>query len=108
MACKSEDAIARDRARARQWYRDQSAERKKEMWLKRAYGIDLVTYEAMVKEQEGLCAICQKEPLVLHVDHDHESNRVRGLLCGSCNRAIGLLQESPETLQHAIEYLKRT
>ena len=41
----------------------------------------------------------------LHVDHDHRTNSVRGLLCGSCNRGIGLLQENPKHLYRAAQYI---
>ena len=106
MACKSIEAIARDRTRAREWYRRQTAERRKEIWLKRAYGIDLVTYEAMIEAQHRQCAICHHEVETLHVDHDHETNKIRGLLCGSCNRGIGLLQHDSVVLRDAITYLE--
>lgn len=73
--------------------------------LKNLYGISLEEYEAMAERQQGLCAICGVEPLILHVDHCHDSNKVRGLLCGSCNRAIGLLKDNVTSLHRAIEYL---
>lgn len=43
---------------------------------------------------------------LLVVDHDHNTGVVRGLLCHNCNRALGLLQDNPETLEVAIAYLK--
>ncbi len=56
--------------------------------------------------QNGGCAICgQPQERRLHVDHDHKTGRIRGLLCGSCNRAIGLLKESVASLASAIGYL---
>ena len=72
------------------------------------YGITLEDFEAMEKAQNGLCAICfepEKENQVLSVDHDHKTNKVRGLLCGNCNRGIGNLKDSPAVLYRAIEYL---
>jgi hypothetical protein len=57
------------------------------------YGITVVQYEAMVIEQDGLCAACRKAPLGrLHVDHNHLTGMVRGLLCGPCNRALGYIE----------------
>ncbi|GAC1646590.1 MAG: hypothetical protein NVS9B15_04750 [Acidobacteriaceae bacterium] len=61
----------------------------------------------MTVAQNGLCAICRK-PTVgrLHVDHDALTGAVRALLCGSCNRAIGLFDHNPETLRAAAIYLE--
>lgn len=74
--------------------------------LKHNYGISVEEYQAIYEKQEGKCAICKKPFEVLHVDHCHNSDRVRGLLCGNCNLGIGNLQDSIELLQSAIEYLK--
>jgi hypothetical protein len=77
-------------------------------WLKKAYGMTVEEYEALLARQEEKCAICRKPCHTggnLSVDHDHDTGRVRGLLCRNCNRGIGLLQESPEILQAAIQYL---
>lgn len=64
---------------------------------------------AMVAEQGGGCAICQEQlpesGLGIHVDHHHESGRNRGVLCGNCNTAIGLLKEEPRRFVAAIQYL---
>lgn len=75
------------------------------------------TYDKMLKEQNGLCAICfQPETMrcnnkvdlkMLSVDHCHRTHVVRGLICASCNTGIGYLKESIEILQSAITYLKK-
>jgi hypothetical protein len=79
------------------------------------YGIDEAEYERLFSEQNGVCAICH-EPETAHsngiikklsVDHCHESKEVRGLLCSRCNSAIGLLNDDPELLRRAAEYLLR-
>jgi hypothetical protein len=83
-------------------------------YLKRSYNISLRDYEKMLKEQKSLCAICKTEGwtmaehhnLKLVVDHCHTTGIVRGLLCHNCNRALGLLQDSQENLENAIDYLK--
>jgi hypothetical protein len=78
--------------------------------LKALYGISLPQYEKLLRLQDGVCAICARPPRgkrPLDVDHDHESGRVRGLLCGNCNRAIGLLDEKPELFDRAKEYVVR-
>lgn len=73
------------------------------------YGIDELEYAQILKQQDGVCAICRRPPNgrwdSLAIDHCHSTGTVRGLLCGSCNKAIGCLQDSPENLHRAIEYL---
>jgi hypothetical protein len=84
----------------------------KDSYYKRTYGIGIVDYEAMLEEQGNCCDICginaeHVSHQQLHVDHDHDSGAVRALLCGSCNRAIGLMNDSSKFLQNAANYLKR-
>jgi hypothetical protein len=64
-------------------------------------------YQAMLIKQHGTCAICSKPTgkRRLDIDHDHDTGKVRGLLCLNCNRAIGLFNEDPHRLVSAIEYL---
>lgn len=87
----------------------------REWYLKNTYNITLEEYEAMVENQKGLCAICSTSPKKqqLSVDHDHRccpgkkscGACVRALLCGDCNRAIGLLQDEPQLLRKAATYI---
>ena len=65
-------------------------------------------YETMLDRQNGVCAICKGKPKGerLAVDHVHGTEKVRGLLCGPCNRALGLFKDDPVRLAVAIEYLK--
>lgn len=78
--------------------------------LRREYGITIEQYEAMVARQSNRCAICDKEPKPgkrLHVDHDHKTLRVRGLLCTFCNhRLLGRGRERPEQHERAAIYLR--
>jgi len=86
-------------------------------YLKSKYGIDKQTYNQILKDQDGLCAICRKPETAtdpknqtikrLAVDHDHKTNKVRGLLCTKCNIGIGIFQDSEELLYLAINYLKK-
>ena len=79
-------------------------------WVRRKakYGMARDEYEALVLNQKGRCAICKKTVGdALRVDHDHETGKIRALLCNNCNTAIGLLEENTETLANAIEYLKQ-
>jgi hypothetical protein len=76
--------------------------------LRRKFGITLADYDAMLSAQGGGCAICGRPPAEgksLHVDHDHETGVVRGLLCFTCNGAIGMLSESEETIARALSYV---
>ena len=70
----------------------------------RLYGLTRDAVHAMSENQNAMCAICG-EIKQLTVDHDHVTNKVRGLLCGSCNRGIGLFHESVDSLNKAIQYL---
>jgi hypothetical protein len=83
--------------------------------LKRKYGISLDDYAALLERQGGKCAICKAtEPRgraghfgpVFHVDHCHQTGRIRGLLCSTCNPGLGAFGDSVERLQAAIDYLK--
>lgn len=70
----------------------------------RRYGITAVAFNAMLADQGGACRICRSvEKLV--IDHDHATDKIRGLLCGGCNAGIGMLKEDPAILSAAIEYL---
>lgn len=73
------------------------------------YGLLGNEYNDMFIKQKGRCAICNTHQVFLKrslsVDHCHTTGKVRGLLCGSCNSAIGLLKENTKTIENAIKYL---
>ncbi len=83
----------------------------RDMHLKYSYGITRAELEEMDVAQSGLCLICKGGPngpgSRLHVDHCHNSNKVRGLLCGKCNTAVGLLDDDPERAEALAQYLRR-
>ena len=56
-------------------------------------------------EQGGLCAVCREAPAV-HVDHDHETKRVRGLLCFDCSGALGQFRDRADLMLRAVAYLR--
>ena len=98
------------RERAREAY--DYAERRARM-LKREYGMEPDDYTDLFDKQNGCCAICSAKESGhnvtehLLVDHDHSTNKVRGLLCSSCNLMLGKAQDSIDILSHAITYLKQ-
>lgn len=76
--------------------------------LKALYGITPEDYATMAKAQSYVCAICKGTTKSrLHVDHNHATREVRGLLCSRCNTALGLLQDSPNLCREAAAYLTR-
>lgn len=80
--------------------------------LQRRYGITIEQFGAIIDAQRGRCALCE-EPLKLgtksvHVDHCHETGKVRGVLCARCNLGIGRFGDNIRGLERAIEYLKRS
>ena len=75
------------------------------------YGLTVEQYDAMLMEQNYVCAICNKSEKsstrgVLFIDHDHKTGKVRGLLCDTCNRGLGYFYDNKSFLHNAIEYLK--
>jgi len=75
------------------------------------YGTTPERYDAQLNAQGGVCAICRREDEVgkrLAVDHDHSDGRIRGLLCGRCNQAIGLLRDDPVIAARTAEYLSES
>lgn len=78
-------------------------------WSRRKlYGLTQDQYDDMIDAQDNRCAICRKETAgkALHVDHDHETGRVRGLLCGPCNMGLGHFGDDVDRMADAIRYLK--
>ena len=83
--------------------------------FKKKYKIDLATYNKVLEEQGGVCAICKGTWVrVLVVDHDHDccpgeitcGNCLRALLCGSCNAGLGWFKNDVAIMQSAIEYMQ--
>ncbi len=82
--------------------------RARDSYLRRKYGITMEQYDLMLAEQDGGCAICKRSPsesISLHVDHDHDTGRIRGLLCFRCNNSLGDLEDSPQLLMAELNYV---
>ena len=80
--------------------------------LKKFYNMTIDEYDEILQEQNGKCAICctQKpdgQKARFCVDHDHETGRVRGLLCNKCNTLLGCAHDSIQILENAIFYIKQ-
>lgn len=78
--------------------------------LKRKYGMTLEQYDEMLAAQGGVCAICGGPHVGTggryHVDHDHDTGKVRGLLCGPCNTGLGQFKDSSLVMEKAMAYLR--
>lgn len=84
-------------------------------FLRNNHGITPGDFDAMMKQQGGVCAICSRPPSgktrrtsVLQVDHDHDTGKIRGLLCDTCNTALGRLGDNAEGIRRVLEYLLRS
>ena len=87
--------------------------RSRERMLRKKYGITSDQYNEILATQGGMCAIrgCEKRPGeigrgALHVDHDHVTNKIRGILCSNHNTALGKVNDSIDQLQAMIDYLR--
>lgn len=86
--------------------------RNRTKWLEEAkkrhflihYGMTIDRLNELKNSQSGLCAIC-KRPRRLFVDHNHKSGQVRGMLCSPCNLLVGILENIPNVVQSAVEYI---
>ena len=71
------------------------------------YGLVPRNYELLLKHQNGLCALCGRPSAhKLVVDHDHETNQIRALLCRNCNSALGLMNDDISRLTAAADYIR--
>jgi Recombination endonuclease VII len=71
------------------------------------YGLTISAYESLFEEQAGRCGICgEPREKRLGVDHDHATGAVRGLLCGNCNRGLGMFMDNVDLLRRAITWLE--
>lgn len=106
-----------ERSQANVQYRKRHPDKVRDAYLKHHYGIGLDEYETMLQQQGGVCAICRRPERGVHhrsgrlrslaVDHCHQTAIVRGLLCGPCNTALGLLGHDVVVIAAAHMYLAR-
>jgi hypothetical protein len=78
--------------------------------LRSTFGLTIEDWNGMFKKQEGKCLICSRHISELNqpmcVDHDHENNKIRGLLCKDCNSGLGLFHDNPYALYRAFKHLE--
>lgn len=116
---ESNTAKVKERKRLDRIYRKeyyQAPERKKKYrikYIEKTFGIKYEEYDRMLQEQNALCAICGESESsstckYLSVDHCHITGQIRGLLCVSCNRGLGMLRDNPLFVEKALNYLKKS
>lgn len=81
------------------------AQRNRAGYFRRGYGVTEAERDAMIEAQGGVCAICLSA-LAGHVDHCHETGRVRGVLCFSRDAALGQFKDRPDVIRRAADYLE--
>jgi len=69
------------------------------------HGITSAERGGLLRKQDGLCAICKSKPAI-HIDHDHITNKVRGLLCNNCNTGLGMFGDNTSLMAAGIKYLE--
>lgn len=115
-SCKAEgcDKIVQARGwcklHYRQWWLPQYRASHPEQvrgWKLGRYGITKADFDSLMLAQGGLCPICRDPLTAPHVDHDHRTGAVRGILCMSCNVALGHLGDDVGRVSRAVEYLSQ-
>lgn len=106
------DRIKEQQRKWRDANRQYNSDRQRQYQIKAKYGMSLEDYEVMFEAQGRVCAICGTDNphnrwKVFAIDHCHETGEIRGLLCNKCNRGIGLLDDDPDRLTAAADYLLR-
>jgi len=84
---------------------DDYKKRRREYKYRYLYGLS--TEEMFSMRQSSICPICLAKPKRFCVDHDHQTGKVRGLLCYRCNTGLGLFLENPDVLKRAVYYLEK-
>ena len=104
MAKTQEQKAAANRANVSRW-RTKNPKRAADANRKKLYGLSSTEYDFLLLIQHGNCAICERPMDKPHVDHDHDTGFVRGLLCKTCNLGIGHLKDDPNLLRAGAVYL---
>jgi len=80
-------------------------------WYKTRFGLSIEDFNKLFEEQNGCCAICGRHQSevtkTFHVDHNHTTNKIRELLCPTCNQGLGFFKENIQYLENAIKYIQK-
>ena len=106
--CKKEKRLVKQNSMTEQEWKLQN----RKYWLKTSYNITIEEYNHKLIDQNHRCAICNSDETQvfmqqLFVDHCHQTNKIRGLLCHACNTALGKFRDSQAILNNAIGYLEK-
>jgi len=88
--------------------REKDRLQRRDYWLRKKYGISIKEFDELFMSQGFVCALCEKsipDKRHRHVDHCHSTGRVRGILCFNCNKSLGMLGDTPRSLEKALAYL---
>ena len=97
-------------ARTKAWHKNNPHSRAENCWKMRGIEMTWEQFEQMLAEQDSVCAICEKpcgSGRRLAVDHNHETGRVRGLLCQSCNQTVGKIENGTIPFNRLLAYLHK-
>ena len=107
--CKNE-ADKEYKSRDPDRYREHARKSNRRWKLRNVYKMSETDYLRLLNLHQHKCHICNQPfsaDLADHIDHDHTSHRVRGILCGNCNWALGLFKDNPALLRQAADYLEK-
>lgn len=100
--------LDKKRARNRRWGVKRNVKWKPEWYNPgKPYGLSKKDYDALMKKSNGRCEICGITPKKLVIDHDHETGKIRGLLCPQCNAGLGMAKDNPSILKQMVRYLTK-
>jgi hypothetical protein len=92
------NSLPTTKKRTKDWYRDRD--------LRRFYGLSFDEFIALAAKTDDQCPICGVNPAT-HVDHDHVTGKIRGIICNACNRLIGRLDDKQGMLERLVTYYGR-
>lgn len=93
-------------------WRENNPGKTKELQIRRKYGLSMQEYSNLIEKQQFQCAACgiglkDLPGSEIQIDHCHNTGNIRGILCGRCNRALGLLNDDPIKTQKLADYIKK-
>ncbi len=95
----------RELAKQREYQKTDAYKQAQRRSRMKQYGITVEDYDAMLLAQDGRCAVCDRPMFGPHIDHDHVTGEVRGLLCRACNQGLGIFEDDVDRLLGALTYL---